>query len=256
MSVSVALTRPVHLQGPTMDMRWSGKLTYRGAGDDSEVTGAFRSDRGRFELLGTDFRIDHGRVFLPEDSATIDPFIDLAADAATPKAQVTVTLRGRLSRPELHLRSRPALTEPQIFSLLLTGTVDSNETDPRRAQASAAGLLVNFTNPTLARFADQRLGIDRIKFGFGADLTQPVLTVGKYLSKTIYAETTYHHNAPPRHNRIEGQVEYRFRPEWSVETFFGDAAVGGLDVFWRRSFGAKRRPLPVVPAGSLFGRLH
>lgn len=255
MSVGVALTEPVHIQGPAMDMRWTGKVTTRTFHGRTRVLGEFRSDRGRFELLGTDFRIDRGRVFLPEGGETIDPYIDLAADARTPQADVTVTLRGRLSRPELRLRSQPSLTEPQIFSLLLTGTVDSNETDPKKAQASAAGLLVNFTNPTLARFADQRLGIDRIKFGFGADVTQPVLTVGKYLSKSIYAETTYHHNAPPRQNRIEGQVEYRFAPGWSVETFFGDAAVGGLDVFWRRSFGGRRRPSP-WPTEGLFGHVH
>ncbi|MFZ6180181.1 translocation/assembly module TamB domain-containing protein [Nannocystis pusilla] len=237
LDLEVRLKQPVHIKGVSMDMNWSGALALHRKGEDAEVTGGFRSDRGRFELLGNRFTIDQGRVFLPEDGTTVDPYLDLTADTTTPQAEVTVAIRGRLSRPELKLRSRPSLTEGQIFALLLTGTADTQESDPKKTQASAAGLLVNFSNPTLSRFADQKLGIDRIKFGFADDVTQPVLSVGKHLTKKIYAETTYHHNAPIRTNRIEGSFEYRFKPQWSVETFFGDAAVGGLDVFWRRTFG-------------------
>ncbi|MCY1061260.1 translocation/assembly module TamB domain-containing protein [Nannocystis sp. SCPEA4] len=242
LDLEVRLKSPVHIKGPSMDMNWSGALALHRKGQEAEVTGGFRSDRGRFELLGNRFTIDQGRVFLPEDGSTVDPYLDLTADTTTPQAEVTVAIRGRLSRPELKLRSRPSLTEGQIFALLLTGTADTQETDPKKTQASAAGLLVNFSNPTLSRFADQKLGIDRIKFGFADDVTQPVLSVGKHLTKKIYAETTYHHNAPARTNRIQGSFEYRFRPSWSVETFFGDAAVGGLDLFWRRSFGRTQAP--------------
>ncbi|WAS94454.1 translocation/assembly module TamB domain-containing protein [Nannocystis punicea] len=237
LDLEVRLKQPVHIKGPSMDMNWSGALALHRKGEEAEVTGGFRADRGRFELLGNRFTIDQGRVFLPEDGSTIDPYLDLTADTTTPQAEVNVAIRGRLSRPELKLRSRPSLTEGQIFALLLTGTADTQESDPKKTQASAAGLLVNFSNPTLSRFADQKLGIDRIKFGFADDVTQPVLSVGKHLTKKIYAETTYHHNAPARTNRIEGSFEYRFKPQWSVETFFGDAAVGGLDLFWRRTFG-------------------
>src|SRR5690606_18815540 len=108
------------------------------------------------------FHIDQGRVFLPADTKTVDPYLDLTANAHLPQADVTVKLRGRLSRPELHLSSQPALTEGQIFALLMTGSADTQESDPKKTQASAAGLLVNFSNPTLARFADQTLGIDRV----------------------------------------------------------------------------------------------
>lgn len=242
LDLAVRLRQPVHIKGPSMDMSWKGALALHRKGDEAKVTGGFNADRGRFELLGNRFTIDQGRVFLPADGSTIDPYLDLTADTRTPQADVTVAIRGRLSRPELKLRSRPSLTEGQIFALLLTGTADTQESDPKKTQASAAGLLVNFSNPTLSRFADQKLGIDRIKFGFADDVTQPVLSVGKHLTKKIYAETSYHHNAPARTNRIEGSIEYRFKPAWSVETFFGDAAVGGLDVFWRRSFGRTRKP--------------
>lgn len=252
LDLSVVIKEPVHIQGPTMDMRWGGKIAVRQRGEKPEVTGAITSDRGRFELLGSAFRIDRGRVFLPKDSGEIDPYIDIVAvtnkeveSSGSDDIEVTATIRGRVSRPELKLSSDRGLTEAQIFSLLVTGTVDSNESDPGKTQASAVGLLANFSNPTISRFADQKLGIDRVKLGFASDgkdpqetaRLQPVLTIGKYVTKKIYAETTYHHNAPARQNRIEGRVEYMFRPSWSLESSYGDAAVGGVDLFWRRSFG-------------------
>lgn len=252
MRVRVALVDPVHIQGPTMDMRWRGRITARTTDGDLQVSGSFDTDRGRFELLGNQFRIEQGRVFLPAGADTLDPFLNLVARAATGGYDVTVTLRGRLSRPELRLRSQPGLTESQIFALLLTGTVDSSESDPRKTQASAAGLLLNFSNPTLARFADQRLGIDRLKFGFADDINQPVLTIGKHVTRSLYVESTYHHHAPPRQNRIELRVEYFLSPRWSLESSYGDAAVGSVDVFWRRVFGLGSRGLvgPDTPSPS------
>lgn len=248
--IRVVLAEPVHLQGPSMDMRWRGSIAERASGESTQASGTLDVDRGWFELLGTRFTIDEGRASLPPEGSALDPFLDLIARATVDTYEVAVTLRGRVSRPELHLSSRPQLTESQIFSLLLTGGVDTNNVDPARAQASAAGLLLSFSNPTLARLADQRLGIDRIKFGFADDLSQPVLTIGKYITRSLYAETSYHHNAPPRENRIQVRVEYLISPRWSIESSYGDAAVGNLDLFWRRIFGL-RRPLAALHGGGL-----
>ncbi len=38
---------------------------------------------------------------------------------------------------------------------------------------------------------------------------------------------------------LEGEVE--LGPHWTLETYFGDAAIGGVDLFWHRIFGQPRR---------------
>lgn len=71
--------------------------------------------------------------------------------------------------------------------------------------------------------------------------------VGKRLGKHFYVETECHHNAAPTENRAGGRVEYYIDPRWSVETFYGDANKGGIDLFWRKRFGrpeSKRFRLP------------
>jgi autotransporter translocation and assembly factor TamB len=123
------------------------------------------------------------------------------------------------------------------LTLLLTGSTDANEADTQKVLAEAATLLVIAENPALANFVNKATGLDYVGVSFGETTNQPILTVGKHIDKRIYAETAYKHNAPIRQNRVEARIEYELAPRWTLETFFGDAAVGGVDVFWRKVFG-------------------
>lgn len=255
LALSVDLKEPVEIRGNGINMRWGGKVAVSQASEERSVKGELVAERGsKFSLLGTEFRIDRGRVFLPPQGVTVDPYLDIVAIGQKPQAEVTATVRGRVSRPELRLSSNPPLTEPQILSLLVTGTVEPGEGNKQSIDAKAANLLANFSNPALSRYLDRTLGIDKIQVGFGADITQPILTVGRRISEKLYAETSYHHNAPPRENRVEARVEYYFTPAWSLESSYGTSAVGGVDVFWRKTFGLGRRraalTTPKTPSAS------
>lgn len=246
--VRVKLADPVEIRGPATDMRWVGAVVASRDGEVREVAGSFSAKAGRLDLLGNRFTIDSGEVTLPPDEDTQDPFIRMVAHTRTPMAEVTASLSGRLSRPTLVFTSLPALTQSQILTLLLTGSPDANDADEKRVMAQAAALLATFESPQLANFLSSRVGIDHVGLGFGDDASQPILSVGKRLSRKIYVETAYKVNAPARHNRVEARVEYQLAPRWTVETYFGDAAVGGLDIFWRAVFGApKPRSEPTLP---------
>ena len=76
--------------------------------------------------------------------------------------------------------------------------------------------------------------------GFGETVDQPIVTVGKRVNEKLYVEAGYHHNAPRGVNEAEVRLEYRFAPpRWSVETFFGDAAQGGVGLWWNRRFATR-----------------
>jgi hypothetical protein len=72
------------------------------------------------------------------------------------------------------------------------------------------------------------------------------------VTKNVYAETEYHHNAPDGENTAQLEVQYEFAPRWSLETFFGDAAEGGIAVFWGFAFDTKANqaesPTPIEAA--------
>ena len=255
-AMRIKLEDPVQIRGPATDMSWQGAVAATRDGEARNVTGKLTAKEGRLDLLGNRFKIESGEVTLPPDEDTVDPFIRVVARTSTPVAEVTATFSGRLSRPTLEFTSEPSMTQSQILTLLLTGSPEVSGADEERVLAQAAALLATFQNPQLSAFLSSRVGIDHVGLSFGDDVNQPILSVGKRLTKRIYVETAYKVNAPKRQNKVEARVEYQFAPRWTIETFFGDAAVGGLDVFWRKVFGAPRqaksnagKPVPKKPPG-------
>jgi translocation and assembly module TamB len=231
---SIVLAEPLRIVGPSVDMSWKGKIEAEG----NDATGALTADKGYFDLLGNDFDIEHGTVTLPDDGSNL-PFVDLVAHTTVDDVQITATVRGKLPKPELILSSSPSMSQSEIFTVLVTGSADTESADPDEVEAKAASVLAAMSNPALQRQLNERLHIDRVGVGFGESTEQPILSAGKNVTKKVYVESQYHHNAPRRENRAELRVQYRFAPRWSVETFFGDAAAGGVDLFWGRAFDSK-----------------
>jgi autotransporter translocation and assembly factor TamB len=238
--IAIDLSDPLRIRGPAVDMTWGGSLSAKAAGGSVSASGALTSGEGFFDLMSNRFSLDRGRITVP-DVEDLQLFADIAATSRVGDFDVTATIRGPLPRPELKLTAVPNLTESQVFTLLLTGTADFDDADPDQMEAQAASLLAAFSSPALQRQLNERLRVDRIGIGVGETTNEPILSVGKNLTRRVYAETKYHHNAPARVNRAQLDVRYRFAPRWSLETFVGDAAAAGIDVFWGRSFDTKRR---------------
>ncbi len=238
--VKLALSEPLRIRGPAVDMSWHGAMQAETSAAGVDAQGALATDEGFFELLGNRFTLQPSELRIIESDGLV-PFLDLEARSEIGDVSVTATIRGPLPRPSLTLRSDPQLPESDIFALLVTGNADGAAADPAQVQAQAASVLAALSNPALQRQLNERLRVDRIGVQFGETTEQPILSVGKNLGKKTYAETIYHHNAPTTANSAELRVRYRFAPRWSLESFFGDAAVAGFDVFWGRGFDGRLR---------------
>ncbi len=237
---SLVLDEPLRVRGPQADMDWNGRFELlRRPGVPPQAKGAFRTEGGRVSMLGDEFDIESATIRFPE-TGDLDPFIDLVATTDTPEALVTMIVRGRVSRPQLELRSEPPMPESDIFALLITGHANAEDADDKQFSAKAAGVLAAFNNAALQRHLREKVGIDRVGVGFGDTVDQPIVTVGKRVNDKLYVEAGYHHNAPRGVNEAELRLEYRFAPpSWSVETFFGDAAQGGVGLWWTRRFASR-----------------
>jgi hypothetical protein len=239
LDITVRLEDPLRVRGPQADMDWGGRIEVRRpAGGALDATGSFRAQGGRVSLLGNDFDLDYAEIRLPEDpSGPPDPYIDLIAATETAEASVTMTVRGRVSRPELRLDSDPPMPQSDILALLITGRSNASAAEQDSFGAKAASVLAAFENPALQRYLRDRVGIDRVGVGFGQTVEEPIVTVGKRINRKLYVEAEYHHNAPDTENQAEARLEYTFVPHWSVETEFGDAAAGGVSLWWTHRFG-------------------
>ncbi len=238
MELSLEVSDSLLIEGPDVMMRWTGGATLAIDGEESEASGGIRLTSGRFVLLGNDFRVEQGVLTLPGSGGGM-PYIDLTARTETSEASVLVTVRGRVTRPDLVLESDPPLTQYQILTLLLTGRTDAGEggADEDKVRANAVSLLLAFDNTGLERELREKLGIDRISLGVGESVDEPILTVGKRIGDRLYVETEYHHNAPQDENSTTAGVDLSIARNWVLETFYGDAQKGGIDLFWIKRFG-------------------
>lgn len=231
-TLQVRLVDPVILRAPFLDMRWGGTLEAAHRQGRLTVSGGLVSERSAFNLIGNRFEVESGEVSIAEGER-VEPYLRLVAHADTAEARVTATIRGPASAPELLLSSEPPLPQYQILTLLVTGSTQSSEEGGDQVRSKAAALLAAFQSPELERQLHDRVGIDRARITFGESTDQPILVLGKFLTRWMYLETRYHHNAPVDVNARELRLELRLGRRWSLESLYGDAAVGGLDLYWR-----------------------
>ncbi|MEZ4462388.1 MAG: translocation/assembly module TamB domain-containing protein [bacterium] len=252
----------LHIVGDGTDLSVAGEVKVHREDDIVRVDGGLGiKPDGVISIFDNTFSVMNGRVALapghlrrpvrigedgaPEPSA-MEPIIALAAQSEVEGTYVLLRLDGAMKRPTLTLASLPAVPEYQIMTLLVTGRVDAVDDRDGNVRKAVARLVERYNNPSLQRQLFDRLGIDKVGLGFASSITTPVLSVGKQLTKTLYVETVYRHGASDDVNMMEGHIEKRLSPHWTVDTTFGEAAEGRAGLFWRRKFGAPptKEPAP------------
>ena len=276
LGLTVTLATPIVIEGEDTALRLTGAMIMNR--DDTRVTveGGFDVLDGHFILFENPFTLRQGRLTLQAgdlnvreavdaraagtgdanlldterapEALPLEPVLSLIANGYVVDTDVTVGLRGPARQPQLVLRSNPPLAEYQILTLLITGRANALDDSNGDVRREAARLVDRFHNPSLERQLYDRLGVDKLGLAFGDAVDQPILTVGRQLTRTLYLETVYHHNAPPTDNGRELRVEYQLSPRWSLDTAYGDAAVGNVDLAWKGRFGGQP---PARPRSSL-----
>jgi autotransporter translocation and assembly factor TamB len=244
-----AKASPVYVRGKDMDLEVHSDVQigtvesgpHRGA---LTLGGAIHIPRGRLNLQGQRFDVEHGDVTF-DGTWDINPALDIRLTRQFSEARVVIELRGTPRSPQLRMSSEPPIyDQTQIVSLLLTGTPGGQPAsggkgvDPTSAVATAV----------LGRLADQvapELGLDVMRVekqdvktaeGTATGVTNTRVEVGKYISQRVYLSYAHVFGAPSTANQNEAHVEYRVSRRWVLETIFGDAGQGGIDALWTHRF--------------------
>jgi outer membrane protein OmpA-like peptidoglycan-associated protein len=282
LKLDVLMVTPLTVEGPGGSVALTGRMVLDRRGSLARVDGGLTLvPGGVFHLFDNPFVIRSGVVTLlggdiaarktanlkagaagqvamhDRDAAPLalplDVVVDVLAEGTTVDTRVATEIRGPMRMPELLLASDPPLPEYQILTLLITGRVDTVDEHDGEVRRQVARLVEQFHNPSLGRQLYDRLGVDKIGVGFGASVSEPILTVGRQINRQLYLESVYHHNAPEGVNAREGHAQYRLDPHWTVDTAFGDAAAGSAGIHWQISFGGTVRPR-LGDTISLFGK--
>lgn len=195
----------------SLSLRVSGDL------DAPQVQGRISADRGTLFYRNDRYEVQRGELVFPPNTGGINPIINLQAETEIAGYQIFLNLNGPLTETEnlnAQLRSNPALPQPDVISLITTGSLSNTEGGiPTLAQSgisTAAEILTDeIINKPIAKATDRLFGLNRFQLDpiiSGQRNPGARLTVGRQINRNLLV--TYSTNLSEDQNQVLA-LEYR-----------------------------------------------
>ncbi|MCP4196946.1 MAG: hypothetical protein GY762_07315 [Proteobacteria bacterium] len=233
--LKVATTTPLRLTGSLLDTTWNVDLKVATGKEPTRIDGKANIVRGSFDILGNAFNVEEADLIFTE-AAGGEPFLNMIATTDFPDTEVKATIRGRVSNPELTLTSIPAMSEADIFSLLLVGTTDMDQGGSKSANLLAG--VATMKAPVMKK-AMRTAGISQFSVGDAREGEGQVMSVGTRLRPDLVMVVTINLNAKEGENESELRFKYDISKNWKFETGVGPAYTS-VDFFWHVPLKHKR----------------
>ncbi len=242
--LAVKSERPIEVDGTDVSLEASSDLKIVLLDGSPQLIGFVQVESGHVFVMSRRFEFSRGRVYYTGAEEPGDPRLDVVVQNDSQYAVVTVTVGGTVSRPTTSLRSNPPYSEAQIAELLATGRLQGKAgAGGVTGAGGAASALGSMLTTQLKKGIAAKLPVDVISFQAGEDETfveGSRLEAGSYLTDRIYLGYARRFESGAKNtelnpeNENEVRLEYQLAPRWSLEVTYGDANVGGADLFWRR----------------------
>jgi len=220
--------------------------------DHHRPGGQIDAKRGTLALFGNRYKLAKTRIQW-NGSPNPNPTLDMRLTHRFPDAVVVVRIRGTATKPDVSFSSYPATySRAEILSLIVTGeaadTGDASGNATANAVSSiATGFIRNFTGrfPVLPIDVVRFQQVSQGQMQETRETHMPSLTptgqvtqieVGKRITNRILISYVHVFGANQDENANEAHVQFRLSPHWVLQSEYGDAGVGGLDVLWRRRY--------------------
>ncbi|CAN5814887.1 hypothetical protein BH11MYX2_BH11MYX2_11000 [soil metagenome] len=199
------------------------------------IVGLIQAERGDLDLFGRRYEIDRADVRF--DGST-DPLLDLAIVHDFSDVSTTAVVRGRLSKPQLLLSSDPGIySQDQLLGFLLGGEPNG---DPSAGSASSVASSAggSFIANAIGGYVRKALpiDIDVIRYSSDSGSESAAVTVGTWLTKSLFLAYRVHLAARPDENTNQVNAEYWLSHRVTVEVSTGDRGVSGIDLLWRKRY--------------------
>ena len=214
LDIIVDMPRRVFVRGRGLDSEWAGRISVQGSAAAPQVTGELNVVRGQMSVVGKTFALEEGKVTLPQ-GANAEPTINVAAVHEGPQLEVTATLSGPVTRPELELTSSPEVPRDEIISRVLFGKSAANLSAAEAAQLALAvrELTGQGGGTDILGFARRSLGVDVLRVDTTDD-GKAAVEAGKYLTDEVYLGVKQ--GATPESSAVGVEVE--LTPNITVES--------------------------------------
>ena len=200
------------------DLTASISLRVTGDIDYPQVAGRITATNGTLFFRKDRYEVQRAELVFPPNSVGIEPVINLQAETEIGGYQILVNLNGPLTDTEslvANVRSNPSLPQPDVISLITTGSISNSATGiPTLAQSgisTAAEILTDeIINKPLSRATDRLFGLNRFELDpiISGQRLNPTarLTVGRQINNNLLV--TYSTNLSEDQNQVLA-LEYR-----------------------------------------------
>jgi len=212
-----------------------GKLEMRADGESIGLVGTIAADRGDLDLFGHRYYVERAAVSF---DGSIDPLLDVRITHDFPEVTTITQVRGRVSAPELIMSSDPGnYSQGQLLGFLLGGDPGG---DPENSSATqkVAGAGTSFVANKLGGYVKKALpiDIDVLRYETATATSSAAVTVGTWVTHTLFLAYRQHLSQRPDENASEGNLEYWMTRRLMLEGTVGDRGYNGLDLLWRKRY--------------------
>ncbi len=227
--------RATHVESPEVRSIIKGKLKLSADPRSVGIVGTIDADRGVLDLFGRRYVVE--RAGIRFDGST-DPLLDLMITHDFPEVTTITQVRGRLSKPDLIMSSDPGVySQGQLLGFLLGGEPngDPNSGSARERVADAG---TSFVANKLGGYVRNALpiDIDVLRYEASSASSSAAVTVGTWLTRSLFLAYRRRLESRPDENAGEGEVEYWLSRRVMVEGVVGDRGYNGVDLLWRKRY--------------------
>jgi autotransporter translocation and assembly factor TamB len=212
-----------------------GRLTVSSDANSVGVVGKITTDRGDLDLFGRRYQLETAEVRF---DGTTDPLLDVRITHDFPGITTVTQIRGRLSKPELMMSSNPGIySQGQLLGFLLGGE-PSGDPQGGSARDQVTGAGASIIANKIGGYVRNALpiDIDVLRYEAASAGSSAAITVGTWLSRSLFVSYRRHLEARPDENAGEGEAEYWLSRRVMLEAVVGDRGYNGIDLLWRKRY--------------------
>jgi translocation and assembly module TamB len=211
-----------------------GKLEIRADGNAIGLVGGIDADNGDLDLFGRRYDVERAGVHF---DGSLDPLLDVRITHNFSDVTTVTEVRGRMSKPELAMSSDPGTySQGQLLGFLLGGDPAG---DPQSGAASdkVADAGASFVANQLGGYVRKALpiSIDVLRYESATATSSAAVTVGTWLTRTLFLSYRQHLASRADENSSEGSIEYWLSRQIVIEGTAGDPN-SGVDLLWRKRY--------------------
>jgi translocation and assembly module TamB len=230
--VTVTLGDHVLVKAQGIDARLTGEIEVEGQSLE-RLTGQGRLEvaEGHYAAYGVRLKITRGSLVFA--GGPIDrPTLDVLAVRTAGEVEAGIRVTGTPRAPVVKLYSEPAMPDTDVLAYIVLGhPVGGDSGQAGLLMGAAATLLSQGESAVLQDRIKRQLGIDVLDVQAGnGDVTQSVVTVGKYLSPELYVSF----GQSIFTNTSQVGLRYDLDRHWQVESTMGTES--GVDLYYRITF--------------------